>query len=235
MVSSKNKEESLAAYAQLYMKAEIQAEAVVRNLPAFARFLPIAALLNGQTLNASNIAREAGIARATVDSYLDILQETLLCFRVLPFESKLRVRERRHPKWYWCDPGLVRAIKHVSGPLTPEERGPLFEGLVAQLIRACMDYRAVCDECRTWAPTDSDVEVDFLLTKGRRHVAVEVKSGRTVQPHWLRGLRAIAPLPGLIRRILVYPEGPALILDSGVEVYSFAHFSDLLMTGKIFQ
>ena len=130
---------TLTAYAQLYLKEEIQAEALVRNLSGFARFLPIAALFQGQTLNVSNIAREAGVARTTVTGYLEILEETLLCFRLSAFETKLRVRERKHPKWYWCDPGLVRAVKRSSGALIPEELGPLFEGLVAQLLRAYKD------------------------------------------------------------------------------------------------
>ena len=95
------KQETLSAYAQLYLKEEIQAEALVRNLPGFARFLPIAALFHGQTVNVTNIAREAGVARTTVTGYLDILEETLLCFRLPAYEAKLRVRERRLPKWYW--------------------------------------------------------------------------------------------------------------------------------------
>lgn len=90
----------VADYTQLYLKKEIQGEALVRNLPGFARFLPIAALLNGQVLNISNIARDVGVARVTVNGYLDILVDTLLGFRLPAYEAKLRVRERRHPKWY---------------------------------------------------------------------------------------------------------------------------------------
>lgn len=64
----------------------------------------------------------------------------LLCFRVPGVEARLRVRERKHPKRYWCDPGLVRAMKRSTGQVLPEERGTLFEGLVAQLLRAYRDY-----------------------------------------------------------------------------------------------
>ena len=138
--ASSRKGDSLAAYTQLYLKQEIQAEALVRNLPGFARFLPIAALFHGQTLNVANIAREAGIARTTVNGYLEILEETLLCFRLHAYEARLRVRERKHPKWYWCDPGLVRAMKGATGRPAPEERGALFEGLVVQLIRGHTEY-----------------------------------------------------------------------------------------------
>lgn len=75
--------------------------------------------------------------------YRDILEETLLCFRLPAYEAKLCVRERKLSKWYWCDPGMVRAMKHTSGSVTSEVRGALFEGLVAQLLRAYKDYRDV--------------------------------------------------------------------------------------------
>ena len=231
---SVEKSETLTAYAQLYLKEEIQAEALVRNLSGFARFLPIAALYQGQALNVSNIAREAGIARTTVVGYLDILEETLLCFRLPAFEAKMRVRERKLPKWYWCDPGLVRAIKRSSGVLIPEETGALFEGLVAQLLRAYIDYRRIFDVMYYWAPAGSvKTEVDFILLRNREIVAVEVKSGRVFSKRWCRGLRAIADLKGLQRRVIVYPHGPLLRTEDGIDVMSFDYFAGLLAENRL--
>jgi len=231
---SVEKSETLTAYAQLYLKEEIQAEALVRNLSGFARFLPIAALYQGQALNVSNIAREAGIARTTVVGYLDILEETLLCFRLPAFEAKMRVRERKLPKWYWCDPGLVRAIKRSSGVLIPEETGALFEGLVAQLLRAYIDYRRIFDVMYYWAPAGSvKTEVDFILLRNREFVAVEVKSGRVFSKRWCRGLRAIADLKGLQRRVIVYPHGPLLRTEDGIDVMSFDYFAGLLAENRL--
>jgi len=223
------REETLAAYAQLYLKEEIQAEALVRNLPGFARFLPLAALFQGQNINVTNIAREAGVARTTVTGYLDILEETLLCFRLPAYEAKLRVRERKLPKWYWCDPGIVRAMKRSSGSPNPEERGALFEGLVAQMIRAYRDYRGICEEMYYWAPSGrSETEVDFLLLRGGELIAVEAKSGSAFADTWCRGLRAVGQLKGLSRRIVVYPQGPVLRTKDGIDIFPFQHFSDLL-------
>jgi predicted AAA+ superfamily ATPase len=228
------KSDTLDAYAQFYLKEEIQAEALVRNLPGFARFLPVAALFHGQTINVSTIARDAAVARTTVSGYLDILEETLLCFRLPAYEAKLRVRERKLPKWYWCDPGLVRAMKRSSGGLVPEERGALFEGLVAQLIRAYRDYRGICDEMYYWAPSGgSAAEVDFLLARSRGFVAIEAKSGGSFTESWCKGLRAAAPLRGLRRRLIVYPRGPALRTPDGIEVLAFHDFADLLATGSL--
>ena len=221
------KQETLLAYAQLYLKEEIQAEALVRNLPGFARFLPIAALFHGKTVNVTNIAREAGVARTTITGYLDILEETLLCFRLPAYEARLRVRERKLPKWYWCDPGVVRAMKRVTGTLAPEEKGALFEGMVAQLLRAYRDYRAICDDVYYWAPSGrSEVEVDFLLVRGADLMAVEAKSGNTFMDAWCRGLRAIAPLQGMRRRIVVYPRGPVMRTKDGIEALPFQLFAE---------
>jgi len=231
---SSAKQETLSAYARLYLKEEIQAEALVRNLPGFARFLPIAALFHGQTVNVTNIAREAGVARTTVTGYLDVLEETLLCFRLPAYEAKLRVRERKLPKWYWCDPGIMRAMKRATGGVAPEERGALFEGMVAQLLRAYKDYRGICDEMYYWAPSGrSRTEVDFLLVQGAEFVAVEVKSGNTFTETWCNGLRAVSQLEGLRRRIIVYPRGPILRTRDGIDVFPFQHFADQLADNSL--
>ena len=230
------KQETLSAYAQLYLKEEIQAEALVRNLPGFARFLPIAALFHGQTINVTNIAREAGVARTTVTGYLDILEETLLCFRLPAYEAKLRVRERKLPKWYWCDPGIVRSMKRVTGTLAPEEKGALFEGIVSQLLRAYKDYRGMCDDMYYWAPSArSAMEVDFILVRGSGLIAVEAKSGNMFTDAWCKGLRVIAPLEGLQRRIVVYPRGPAMRTKDGIDVLPFKHFAKELAADALWK
>ncbi len=228
------RQETLTAYAQLYLKEEIQAEALVRNLSGFARFLPIAALFHGQAINVTNIAREAGVARTTVAGYLDILEETLLCFRLPAYEAKLRVRERKLPKWYWCDSGVVRAMKRVTGPLVPEERGALFEGMVAQLIRAYKDYRGICDEMYYWAPSGrSEVEVDFILVRGADRIAIAAKSGTIFTDKWCNGLRAVEPLKGLQRRIIVYSGEQVLRTKDGIDVLPLQNFADQLATDAL--
>jgi predicted AAA+ superfamily ATPase len=230
---SPGRDETLAAYAQFYLKEEIQAEAIVRNLPGFARFLPIAALCHGQTVNVSNIARESGVARTTVGGYLEILEETLLCFRVPGFEGKLRVRERRLPKWYWCDPGLARAMRGTRGAPAAEERGALFEGFVAQLLRAYRDYNALCDSIAYWCPERRGAEVDFVLTRGDEHLAIEVKSGAQFSDRWCAGLRALAPLPNLRRRLIACPGGVRLRTEDGIDVLPLAELAAELAAGSL--
>jgi predicted AAA+ superfamily ATPase len=184
----------------------------------------------------TNNAREAGVARTTVTGYLDILEETLLCFRLPAYEAKLRVRERKRPKLYWCDPGIVRAMKRATGTLVPEEKGALFEGMVAQLLRAYKDYRGICDDIYYWAPAGRSAnEVDFILVRGPNSIAVEAKSGNTFMEAWCKGLRAVAALEGLQRRIVVYPRGPAMRTKDGIDVLPFQQFADQLAADALWK
>jgi uncharacterized protein len=210
----------LDAYTQLYLREEIRSEGLVRNLPAFVRFLPLAALFHAQTINVSALARDAGTARTTVTGYLDILEDTLLVSRLPAFESKLRVRERKHPKLFWVDPGLVRAAKRQLGPVVAEERGPLLEGWVHTLLRAYADHHGLYEEMWYWAPAEATrTEVDFLLRRGREFLALEVKASHRVPADGFHGLRAIAALPGLVRRILVCGVSRKSRTADGIEVW----------------
>ena len=204
--NAEDKEQTLKAYVQMYLKEEIKAEAIVRNLSGFVRFLPIAALFHGQTINISGAARDAGVSRSTLYGFLEILEDTLLSFTVPAYEPKLRVREKKHPKLYLVDPGIVRALKNRFGDTYPEEKGALFEGLIATVIRACNEYHVLYDEIYYWAPAAAkQIEVDFLLKRGREFIAVEVKTSGVIRSEHLKGLRAIKDLHGLKRRFLVYP------------------------------
>jgi predicted AAA+ superfamily ATPase len=225
---------TLEAYVHLYLREEIKAEALVRNLPGFARFLPIAAVFHGQVVNVSNIARDAGTARTTVVGYLDILDDTLLTYRLGAFEARLRVRERKHPKLYWVDPGLVRAVKRQLGPVGHEERGPLLEGWVLTLLRAHREEQALYDTIHYWSPAQArETEVDFLLERGGKYLAIEVKSAPRFSKRELNGLRAIADLRGVQRRVLVYGGSQVLETDDGIEIWPVARLLEALASDRL--
>ncbi len=220
--TAEDRRPTLESYVQLYLREEIRAEALVRNLAGFARFLPVAALCHGATVNVSGIARDCGVARATVQGYLDILEDTLLAYRLPAFEAKLRVRERRHPKLYWIDPGLVRATKRSLGPVAPEERGTLLEGWVLHLLRAHGEETDLYEAVHYWSPHSSaNTEVDFLLRRGRELLAVEVKAQARYHTGQLRGLRAVAELEGMTRRILLYGGRRSFRTADGIDVWTF--------------
>jgi uncharacterized protein len=225
---------TLDAYVQLYVREEIRAEALVRNLPAFLRFLPVAALFHGQVINISGLARDAGTSRTTIDGYVGILEDTLMAVRLEAFESRLRARERRHPKLFWVDPGLVRAAKRQLGTLGAEERGPLFEGVVLALLRSHNDDGHVFDEVSYWSPAQSTgTEVDFVLRRGREYLAIEVKHQSRMGPDLLTGLRAIADLPKLVRRIAVYRGRQRLRTEDGIDVWPFDRLVEAVASNSL--
>ena len=231
--AAEDRREVLESYTQLYLREEIRAQATVRNLPGFVRFLPVAALLHGQTLNINGIARDSSVARTTVSGYLDVLEDTLLTWRLPAYEAKLRVRERRRPKLYWVDPGLVRAAKRQFGPVSMEERGALFEGWILGLLRAHAEEQPVFDDIHYWAPVESKTEVDFLLTRDNEHLAIETKSANRYNTGLLKGLRAVKDLPGLVRRVLVYDGERAFRTEDGIEVWTVARFLQALQTDSL--
>ena len=234
--SAGDRPERLAAYVMTYLKEEIQAEAAVRSLASFARFLQVAAVLHGQTVNAASVARECGVSRPTVEAHLEILEQSLICHRLPAFDAKLRVKERKHPKLYWIDPGLVRAARQsLTSEPGAEERGALFEGLVATTLLAYRSYRQAFTDLRYWATVSTrDVEVDFLAMRGDELVAIEAKSGAIFQDAWCRGLRAFGRPPGLRRRLVVCPNTPELRTADGIEVVSFLRLAQILHEGSLF-
>lgn len=235
ILGRENKREALEAYVQTYLKEEIQAEALVRNLPGFARFLPVAALFHGQVINVSSLGRDAGVSASTVAGYIEILEDTLMAFRLPAFEGRLRVREKKHPKLYWIDPGVVRALKRTFSKPAPEELGHLFEGWVASVLAAYRDYRRTFDQWYYWAPAEAnETEVDFLLESEGRFVAIEVKAAIRFSKNLCKGLEAIQSLKGIKRRILVYRGEMQLRTDSGIEVMPFGDFLNFLSQGDIF-
>jgi len=223
--NSKNPKEQLSAYLQLYLKEEIQAEAIVRNLPGFARFLPVAALFHAQVINVEAIGRDCGVARSTVEGYLQILEDTLIAFQIPAYENKLRVRQRAHPKLYWCDSGIVRAAKRQLEGLAIEERGALFEGFIAQMLKSYRELgRLKCDQISYWSAGKNSVEVDFVMRQGKELIAIEAKSGTDPGKKWFAGLLALKDSVKLKRSILVYTGKRKYRHASGVEVLPVQDF-----------
>ena len=222
---SEHPEEQLAAYLQLYLKEEIQAEAVVRNLPGFARFLPVAALFHGQVVNVEAMGRDCGVARSTVEGYLQILEDTLVAFQIPAYAKRLRVRQRMHPKLYWTDSGIVRAAKRQLEGLAMEEKGALFEGFIAQFLKSYRELgRLDCDQISYWSAGKNSVEVDFVLERGKEIIGIETKSGAEPDNKWLAGLSALKESGKLKRALLVYMGKRKYTHRSGAEVLPLQDF-----------
>ena len=229
--SAQDRAFALKGYTQMYLKEEIKEEALVRNLPGFARFLNIAGLYHGQSVNMSSIGRESAVSRDSVRGFFSILEDTLLGFFLPAYSGKIRLREVKQPKFYFIDPGLARALKNnLSLSVSPEERGPLFEGLVAQILRAYRDYENLFDNLFYWSPAGAKkTEVDFLLQRGRKELtAIEVKAKTQVFPDDFKGLKAVSDLSSVKRRILIYLGNRKRRTKDGIDIWPFAHFSKML-------
>jgi predicted AAA+ superfamily ATPase len=150
------------------------------------------------------------------------------------FEGRLRARERRHPKLYWVDPGIVRAAKRQLGPLAMEERGSLFEGWIFTMLRAHNEDGALFEDASYWSPAQAaDTEVDFVLRRGRDLLAIEVKHQSRFSVGLLKGLRAIADLPRLVRRVLVYRGHQVLRTEDGVDVWPVERLVSAVADGAL--
>ncbi len=227
--SFSNKSSKLKAYTENYLTEEIKAEALVRNLPAFARFLEVASLYHGQVINMTAVARDSQVSRHYVSNFFSILEDTMLGFFLQPYHPKLRVKEQKSNKFYLIDPGIARALKKNFGPVSVEEKGFLFEGLIAQLLRAYKDYRGIYDAIYYWSSLEAkQTEVDFLLKRGKDLIAIEVKAKPEVSGQDYRGLKAIKELRDVQRRIVVYMGKTIRKTEDGIEIWPFDFFCENL-------
>lgn len=218
----------LRSYADTYLREEIQAEALVRNLGGFSRLLDLMAASSGHILNVQALCRQAGLGYETTRRYIEVLEDTLIMFRVPAWSGSSRSSTVGHPRLFLFDIGVRNALlrRPLDVPL-PDERGILLEHFVA-----CELHRRL----RTLWPeaalfhyrTRSGAEVDFVLEVGRDLWGIEVKAGHRVSRSMLRGLASFSARTNRVkRRIVVYLGERRQLLD-GVEVLPLAEFLDEL-------
>ncbi len=231
---SKNPKKYLQAYTETYLKEEIREEALTRNFGSFARFLEVAARQNGQLTNTTAIARDAGVARQTVQGYFDILVDTLIGFWLEPWKLKRTTRQVSHSKFYFFDSGVVRALTgRLPYPAAPEESGPLLECFLLNEIRAYLHYTELDYPLYFWR-SQGGVEVDVLLETSRGFVAIEFKYGSRWDKRFNRGMHRLTDEFGAnrINCFGVFMGARQLSIDP-VTVYPALDFLKHLWSGKI--
>ena len=183
-------ESVLATYLDLYLQEEVTSEGVIRNLDAFARFLEAASFSHGQLLSASDVAREAGVKRSTIDGYFKILEDMLITRHLPVFTKRAKRNLVGHDKYYFFDAGVFRCLR-PKGPLDrPSEiDGACLEGLVFQHLTAWNDYSGGKNQLFFWR-TKAGVEVDFVIYGPNVFHAIEVKNAVKVTRHDAAGLEA---------------------------------------------
>ena len=227
----KNHERSLRAYVQDYLKEEVFAEGLTRNLPAFSRFFEAMGYSHGELTNYTNIARDCGVDAKTVKEYYQILVDTLIGNYVLPYSRRSnRQVITKAPKFYLFDTGVAgflmrRTLKEERG----ESFGRAFEHFIYMELIAHRSYRELHYNLRFWR-TRSGLEVDFILGEGE--IAVEVKGASRVDQSELRGIRAFAE-EYKPRRAIVVANEPRARQVGDIQILPWRRFLADLWAGKI--
>jgi predicted AAA+ superfamily ATPase len=176
----------LGDYVATYLDRDVRDVLRVGDLSGFERFVRLCAGRCGQILNLSALGADAGIAHNTARAWLSVLETTYVAFTLQPWAANLTSREVKSPKLYFWDTGLLCWLLGLrrAGDLDLHPlRGAVFENFVAvQLLKRDL-HRGVRPSW--WFYRDGKgLEADLLQTEGLHHLAVEVKSGATVQPEW---------------------------------------------------
>ena len=215
----------LDAYTGTYLQQEIVAEGATRNVPAFSRFLGVAALCNATIVNYTKIGNDAQVPRTTVYEYFEILKDTLLLHEVSAWKLSKKRKPLVSSKYYFFDVGVVSALQgRLVKPGTPEF-GAAFETWLLHELVAYRDYVSG-ESVRYWRST-SGIEVDFILGD---HTAIEVKAKENVSVADLRSLRALAEEKKLKRYLCVSLE-PRRRQVEGITVMPYRKFLDALWGG----
>lgn len=216
----------LEAYAGTYLQQEVVAEGATRNVPAFSRFLRVAALCNATIVNFTKVSNDAQVPRTTVYEYFDILRDTLLLFELQAWRQSIRRKPVAASKYYFFDVGVASTLQgRLVRPGTPEF-GPALETYLMHELQAYTDYRSG-DGLSYWRST-SGFEVDFIIGD---HTAIEVKATRTVATGDLKSLRALAEERKLKRYLCVCLEARPRTVD-GVTIMPYDHFLNALWSGE---
>lgn len=185
----------LKSYVQTYIQEEIVVEQLIRKLPPFKKFLAIAAQSNGTIVNFANVARDVGVAPVTVQSYYQILEDTLLGFWLEAFDFSVRKQQSKSPKFYLFDLGIQRALSgNLEIPLFPETYGygRSFEHLIITEIMRLISY-AENDYKISYLRTKDDLEIDLVIQRpGKSTILLEIKSATKIHAQDLNPLISIS-------------------------------------------
>ena len=220
-------ERMLDAYIADYLKEEVAAEGLVRNLPTFSDFLDVAALSDGQSVNFSSIARDCGVSNQSIKNYFQILEDTLLAKWLPAYRKRPKRRVFSAPRFYFADVGVVNRLAR-RGELQPgtEDYGKAMENWAFHELSAFLRYHEHEAKLSYWRLA-SGIEVDFII--GDMQVAIEVKSSDRIHSDHLKGLRnIIIDHPGIARRIVVCREPRPRKTNDGIEIMPAEEFAERL-------
>lgn len=216
----------LQAYTGLYLQQEIVAEGLIRNIPAFSRFLRVAALCNGKIVNFTNVSNDAQVARTTVYEYFEILKDTMVLHELPAWRKSKKRKPLASSKYYFFDVGVVGELQgREFRPETPEF-GEAFETILMHELLCFRDY--VSGEAFSFWRSSSGFEVDFIIGD---HTAVEAKAKENLSLHDIKSLRMLAEEKKLRRYLCVCLEPRSRRIDN-VVVLPYKEFLEALWSGE---
>ena len=216
----------LKAYTGLYLQQEIVAEGTVRNIPAFSRFLRVAALCNGTIVNFTNVANDAQVARTTVYEYFEILKDTLVVHELPAWRKSKKRKPIASSKYYFFDIGVVASLQERQfSPGTPEF-GEAFETYIMHELISYRDYSS--GESLSYWRSTSGFEVDFIIND---HTAIEVKAKENLSLTDIKSLRALAEEKKL-RRYLCISLEPRMRKIGDVLILPYKDFLEALWNNE---
>ncbi|MFH1488692.1 MAG: DUF4143 domain-containing protein [Pseudomonadota bacterium] len=200
----------LESYIQVYLQEEIAQEGLIRNIGSFTRFLESASFSQGSILNVSTVARDCAVPRKSVEGYFDILNDLQVGYRIPLFQKRARRKTQAHPKFYFFDAGLFRALRPL-GPLEDDggTTGPALETMVLQELLALSSYLRKRYQIHYWRSANK-MEVDFIVYGENTFFAIEVTKASRVREDDTAGLKAF---------LHEYPKAKAYLLYGGSDCY----------------
>lgn len=227
----RNPRRTLKSYVHEYLQEEIIHEAVVRNVPAFARFLEVVALTHGRLLNYANVAREAGVTAKTVREYYQILKDTLVGHELRPWTRRRKRRLIETSKFYLFDVGVANFLAEVPRLVAGTDvYGRAFEHLMIEECRAFLSYREIDLPLCYWRTT-TGYEVDLIM--GDMDCALEFKTAKRMDRSKLKSLRALIQEHHPRRTIMVCMIDRPLETEDGIELLPWKDFCTRLWAGDI--
>ena len=200
LINTSDRRRTLRAYALTYLKEEIQAEQLIRNLTPFRNFLEVAAQLNGKAVNFLRTGQALGVDHKTIQSYYSILEETWIGYLLPAFSLSVRKQQKMHPKFYFFDGGVKRALDGtLDSKLVPRTAayGEAFEAWIINEILRFNSYFEQ-DYSLSYLETSGGGEIDLLLKKGRSVIAIEIKATNQKDEREISKLETLAKdIPGI--------------------------------------
>jgi predicted AAA+ superfamily ATPase len=220
----------LRSYVSDYLKEEIAAEALTQNIPAFSEFLRVAAITNSEILNYTNVARETGVSAKVVKSYFQILEDTLLGFRIAPWTKSRNRRMILTEKFYFFDVGVANFLARRKPAIGSTDFGKSFEHFLLTEILNYRRYKEPDLDIRYWR-TSTGLEVDFIL--GSMDAAIEVKATSKAHSGHTAALQALCKEVRVKHPLVVTLETMPRRLAGGIETLPWRMFLERLWAGEL--